>query len=95
MEVAERLGVPRGTVGGWLRGWGERCLVRECALCGERFVTDTALRRFCCRAHQAKHRRLYGPRTGVERLQRRAKELEDELTRLRVEYGNGELPRAA
>jgi Homeodomain-like domain len=95
VEVADRLGVPRGTVGAWLRGCGERCLIRACALCGERFVTDTALRRFCCRGHQAKHKRLYGRPTGVERLQRRAKELEDELARLRAEYGNGELPRAA
>jgi len=91
VEVAERLDVPRGTVGAWLRGWGERCLIRECALCGERFVTDTALRRFCSRAHQAKHKRLYGPPTGVERLQRRARELEDELARLLRERGDGGL----
>src|SRR5919197_547733 len=82
-EVADRLDVPRGTVGGWLRGWGERCLIRECALCGERFVTDTALRRFCSPTHQAKHRRLYGPPSGVERLQHRARELEAELARIR------------
>src|SRR5687768_13374971 len=83
-EIAARLGVPRGTVGGWLRGKGERWLIRECALCGERFVTHTALQRYCAPAHQAKHRRLYGPPKGVERLQQQAGELEDELARLRA-----------
>jgi hypothetical protein len=95
VEVAERLDVPRGTVGGWLRGWGQRCLIRECALGGERFVTDTVLRRYCCLAHHAKHRRLYGPATGVERLQQRARDLEDELARLRAEHRQGDVPRAA
>jgi transposase len=94
-EVADRLDIPRGTVGAWLRGWGERCLIRECALCGERFVTDTALQRFCSRAHQAKHKRLYGPPTGAERLQWRAKELENELARLRGQLNDGGMRSAA
>src|SRR5918998_2287554 len=91
-EVAERLEVPRGTVGAWLRGWGERCLIRECALCSDRFITHTALQRFCCRAHQTKYRRLYGPPKGLERLKRRAAELEDELARLRAEREYGDVP---
>ena len=57
----ERLDVARSTVGKWLRGVGERCLRRECELCGEPFLTQTARRRFCTPQHAEKHRRIYGP----------------------------------
>jgi transcriptional regulator with XRE-family HTH domain len=82
-EVAERLGVARATVGKWLRGVGERCLRRECELCGEPFLTTTARQRFCAPQHAEKHRRIYGPPTQLEIYRARARELEVELAELR------------
>ena len=84
-EIAARLDVPRGTVGMWLRGWGERYEIRNCDLCGERFIATTARQRFCTPQHAAKHRRLYGPPTQCDRYRQRARELEAELARLRAE----------
>ena len=82
-EVADRLQVPRSTVGEWLRGVGERCVIGECALCGERFVTSTARRRFCCSYHASKYRDIYGTPRPVS-LRERARELEVKLARLRA-----------
>ncbi len=84
-EIADRLGVPRATVGGWLRGRGEWYEVRECALCGERFIAVSGRQRFCTRQHAAKHRRVFGPPTTRERYRERARELEGELAALRAE----------
>ena len=82
-EVAERLGMPRGTVGGWLQGVGERYLIRECVLCGERFITSTAKQQFCTPAHAGKHWRMYGRPARIDGYRRRARELEVELAQLR------------
>ena len=83
-EVAERLGVSRGTVGHWLHGVGERVLIRDCQLCGERFVTHSTRRRFCSLSHAQKYRRLFGPPATADLLRERAEHLEDELARLRA-----------
>jgi hypothetical protein len=64
-EVAERLAVPRATVGGWLRGVGEHARVGACELCGDHFVTSSPTRRFCTPAHAHKHRDVRG---GGERV---------------------------
>ena len=72
-RIADRLGVPRATVGGWLRGRGEWYEVRECALCGERFIAASGRQRFCTRKHAAKHRRVFGPPTARERIRERAR----------------------
>lgn len=82
-EVAERLGVPRATVGEWLHGVGERSLMRTCALCGERFVTSTARQRFCTPAHADTHHRVYGTPGPIAAYRARARALEAELARLR------------
>jgi hypothetical protein len=81
-EVAERLGVPKGTVGGWLRGRGEWYAIRECELCGERFIAASSQQRFCTSAHQHKHRRVFGPPSAIDAYRERARALEAELARL-------------
>ena len=86
VRIAERLGVPRATVGGWLRGCGEWYEVRECELCGERFIAASGRQRFCTRKHAAKHRRVFGLPTARERIRERARELEAELAVLRGQF---------
>jgi transcriptional regulator with XRE-family HTH domain len=81
-EVAERLDVARATVGGWLRGVGERCVRRECELCGEPFLTQTARQRFCTRQHAEKYRQIYVLPARIEVYRARACELEAELADL-------------
>jgi transposase-like protein len=83
-QVAERLGVAHGTVSDWLRGRGEWYEVRECRLCGERFIAGHGAQRFCSRAHAAKYARVFGAPRTVERYERRASQLEAELARLRA-----------
>jgi uncharacterized protein YjcR len=83
--IAERLGVPVSTVAGWVRGRGEWCEVRECELCGERFIAASGRQRFCTPAHQAKHRRVFGPPTTLDRYRQRARALEAELARLHAQ----------
>jgi transcriptional regulator with XRE-family HTH domain len=78
-EIGERIGVAASTVQNWLRGYGERCLVRECKLCGERFLTSTALQRYCTPAHARKHESIYGPPRRVELLRQRARQLDAEI----------------
>jgi IS30 family transposase len=46
-QIAERLGIAHGTVADWLRGRGEWYEVRECRLCGERFIAASGAQRFC------------------------------------------------
>src|SRR4051795_676283 len=89
-EIGERVGVPWSTVRGWLGGYGERALVRECKLCGERFITSTALQLYCTPAHARKHQAIYGPPCRVEVLRERAQELDAEIARLRVQLGQRE-----
>ena len=83
-QVAARLGVPRGTVAAWLRGRGEWYELRECALCGERFIAASGRQRFCTPQHQAKHRRVFGPPTAIDVYRERARALEAELAGLRA-----------
>jgi transcriptional regulator with XRE-family HTH domain len=84
-QIAERLGVAHGTVADWLRGRGEWYEVRECQLCGDRFVAASGAQRFCSAAHAAKYRRVLGPPTTLERYRERTDELEAELVRLRAQ----------
>jgi AcrR family transcriptional regulator len=83
-QVAERVGVPKGTVAAWLRGRGEWYELRDCALCGERFIAASGRQRFCTPQHQTKHRRVFGPPTPIDRYRERARLLEAELARLRA-----------
>ena len=89
-QIADRLGVPKGTVGGWLRGRGEWYEIRTCELCGERFIAAVGLQRFCTPQHRAKHRRVFGPPTLRERYQQRARELVAELAALRAQLADRE-----
>jgi hypothetical protein len=84
-KVAEQLGVPRGTVGEWLRGRGEWYEIRECRLCGERFIAASGIHRFCSSAHADKYRRVFGPSSGLAHYREQARELEAELARLRAQ----------
>jgi uncharacterized protein YjcR len=84
-EVAERLGVPASTVGDWLRGRGEWYTVRECRLCGERFIPANGRQRFCTPAHQRKHYDVYGPPRTIEGYRERLRALEAELSQLRAQ----------
>jgi hypothetical protein len=84
-QIAARLGVPKGTVGDWLRGRGEWYEVRECELCGERFIPATGRQRFCTPQHRAKHRRVFGPPRAIDVYRERAHELEAELVALRAQ----------
>jgi hypothetical protein len=92
-QIAERLGIAHGTVADWLRGRGEWYEVRECRLCGERFIAASGSHRFCTKAHAAKYRRVFGPRAGEPRrapavldgYRQRARELAAELARVRAE----------
>lgn len=55
-EIAERLGLPTGTVANWLRerpSFG----VRTCRLCGEPFVPTNGRQQFCTPAHRRAHQR--------------------------------------
>src|SRR4051812_49800236 len=89
-EIGERVGVSPSTVQTWLGGYGERCLVRECKLCGERFITSTALQLYCTPAHARKHESIYGPPRRVEVMRERAQELDAEIERLRAQLGQRE-----
>jgi hypothetical protein len=90
-QIAERLGVPKGTVGGWLRGRGEWYEVRECELCGERYIPATGRQRFCTREHARKHRRVFGPPRAIDVYRGRARQLEAELMVLRAELERREV----
>jgi hypothetical protein len=59
--ISQRLGVPRSTVGGWLRDVGETREWRECRLCGEHFTFVSSKKRFCDHRCAAKHLRVFGP----------------------------------
>jgi hypothetical protein len=83
-QIADRLGVPRATVAGWLRGRGEWYEVRECELCGERFIAATARQRFCTPQHAAKHGRVFGPPRAIDVYRERARELKGQLAALRA-----------
>jgi AcrR family transcriptional regulator len=83
-QVAERLGVPKGTVAAWLRGRGEWYELRECQLCGERFIAASGRQRFCTPQHQTKHRRVFGPPSALDAYRERAHTLEAALAGLRA-----------
>ena len=82
-QIAERLGVPKGTVAAWLRGRGEWYEVRECQLCGDRYIAASGGQRFCTPQHRTKHRRVFGPPSALDAYRERARALEAELARLR------------
>jgi transcriptional regulator with XRE-family HTH domain len=82
-QIADRLGLARSTVGGWVRGRGEWFEIRACKLCGERFIRNSGAQQFCTTAHAKKYRSVFGPPTAAERYQQRTHELEAELARLR------------
>ena len=83
-QVAERVGVPHGTVAAWLRGRGEWYEIRECRLCGDRFIAASGRQRFCTPQHASKHRRVFGPPTRLDGYRERALALEAELADLRA-----------
>jgi hypothetical protein len=82
-QIAARLDAPRSTIGGWLSGYGEWSDVRDCELCGERFIPTSPKQRFCSPAHAAKHYRVFGAPRAIEAYRQRAEALEDELRDLR------------
>jgi hypothetical protein len=82
-QIAESIGVPRGTVGGWLQGRGQYSEVRDCELCAERFIASTPLQRFCSSEHADKHHRVFGAPRAIDAYRRRAQALEAELSALR------------
>jgi hypothetical protein len=59
-QIAQRLDLPRWTVGGWVRGYGEWYEIRQCRLCGERFIARSGSHRFCTPAHAERFRRERG-----------------------------------
>jgi hypothetical protein len=89
-EVAERVGVPAATVGDWLRGRGEWYTVRECRLCGERFIAANGKQRFCTPEHQRKHYNVFGPPRTIDAYRDRVRALEAELARLRAQLNGRE-----
>jgi hypothetical protein len=91
-QIAERLGIAHGTVADWLRGRGEWYEVRECRLCGERFIAASGAQRFCSPAHAAKYARVFGAPATLERYERRARELEAELARVRARMAGSDGP---
>jgi len=82
--IAERIGISRGTVAGWLHGHGEWSEVRTCELCGERFIVRSGVQRFCTPEHADKYHRVIGAPRAMEAYRQRAQQLEDELTELRA-----------
>lgn len=50
--IADTLGVPRATVGGWVRGIAvETAMVRYCQHCGGAFLASRSDQKWCCKAH--------------------------------------------
>jgi hypothetical protein len=84
-QIADRLGVPKGTVASWLRGRGEWYEVRNCELCGERFIAASGPQRFCTPQHADKHRRVFGAPRAIDVYREHARELEAELATLRAQ----------
>jgi hypothetical protein len=80
--IAQRIGVSRATVGGWLHGRGEWSEFRTCQLCGERFVAGSGAQRFCTPEHADKHHRAIAAPRAIEAYRQRPRELEAELTEL-------------
>jgi hypothetical protein len=83
-QIAARLDAPRSTIGDWLCGFGEWSDVRDCELCGERFIPTSPKQRFCSPAHAAKHHRVFGAPRAIAAYRQRAQALEDELRALRA-----------
>lgn len=57
--IADKLQVPRSTVGDWVRGMDiEPVVYRECAgpRCAERFATWMRTKRYCCKLCQSRRR---------------------------------------
>lgn len=58
--IADKLGIPRSTVGGWLKGIGATEHFLKCLLCGERFAANRSHKKFCCTAHRKKYYDVFG-----------------------------------
>ena len=58
--VAREMGIPRATVGKWLRGEGETRILKVC-WCGERFYAASDKARSCSHAHSIKRYKTFGP----------------------------------
>jgi hypothetical protein len=80
--IAQQIGVPRTTVGGWLHGHGEWW--RECRLCGAPFTPNSGAQRFCTPEHAEKHYRVFVEPRRLAALRQRAAAIETELARLRA-----------
>lgn len=66
--IARTLGVPRSTVGDWVRGMAEQAaMIRYCAWCGDAFLSQRCDRRFCCDNHRDAARVRKSPTTPFER----------------------------
>lgn len=57
--ISQRLGVPRSTVGGWVRGHGETREWRDCKLCKETFTFASSKKVFCSRNCGQKYGRTF------------------------------------
>ena len=87
--IASDLGVPLSTVSRWLRGRGDAQRVRECALCGERFIAVSARHRFCSPAHARKHWQVFGAPATLDALREHAQALEAKRDQLRRRLAAG------
>jgi hypothetical protein len=89
-QIAERLDAPRSTIGGWVAGYGEWSDMRDCELCGERFIPTSPKQRFCSHAHASKHYRVFTAPRAITAYRQRAEALEDELRALRARIAETE-----
>jgi hypothetical protein len=64
--IAKQLGVPKSTVGDWIRGQGEPRFLNTC-WCGERFYSTRWDALSCSPEHSWKRARIFGPVRADER----------------------------
>jgi len=63
-EIAQTTGIPRSTVGDWLRGVpaGPHLYAFECEWCGDLATSRYARQRFCCKEHNIAAQNAKRPR---------------------------------